>query len=137
MSESLRNCTLVPIPKGQKDPTISDNYRPIALSPTVSKALEWVILLEFSQFFVTNDLQFGFKKGMSTSLCTGLLKNTISHYIHRGSNVFSCFLDASKAFDLVNHCTLFKKLMARGLPTVITHLCILITSRYVVLGFHS
>lgn len=67
-------------------------------------------------FFFTSDLQFGFKKGFSTTLCTGLLKNTISRYVHRGSSVFGCFLDASKAFDLVAHDILFKRLIDRKLP---------------------
>ena len=47
-------------------------------------------------------LQFGFKAGCYTTLCTGVVKNVVSHYIHRGSAVMWCFLDASKAFDLVN-----------------------------------
>jgi len=39
MPELLRDCILVPIPKGNKDPSVSDNYRPIALASTLSKAL--------------------------------------------------------------------------------------------------
>ena len=113
MLKLLRDCTLVPIPKGSKDPTLSENYRPIALAPTLSKALEWCILLAYPQFFVTSGLQFGFKKRMSTSLCTGTVKNIVSHYRFRGSSVFTCFLDASKAFDLVN---LFKRLLDKHMP---------------------
>lgn len=45
MPAALRDCILVPIPKGNKDPTSSDNYRPVALAPALSKALEWSILL--------------------------------------------------------------------------------------------
>ena len=45
------------------------------------------------------------------------MKNIIvSRYINRGSSVLGCFLDASKAFDLVNHEVLFQKLLKRGLP---------------------
>ncbi len=40
MPESLCDCILVPILKGQKDPTCSENYRPIGLAPTLSKILE-------------------------------------------------------------------------------------------------
>ena len=39
------DCILVPIPKDNKDHTKSDNYRGIALAPTLSKLLEWSLLL--------------------------------------------------------------------------------------------
>jgi len=78
MPAALRDCILVPIPKGNKNPTSSDNYRPVALAPALSKALEWSILLLYPNNFTTSDLQFGFKKGMSTALCTGFIKNAVS-----------------------------------------------------------
>ena len=40
MPQLLRNCILIPIPKSGKDPSQSDNYRPIALAPNLSKVLE-------------------------------------------------------------------------------------------------
>ena len=39
-----------------------------------------------------------------------------NEYIHRNSTVYGCFLDASKAFDLVNHKLLFGYLSDRNLP---------------------
>ena len=54
---------------------------------------------------------------MSTSLCTGTVKNVISRYMHGGCPVFACFLDA---FDLVNHEILFQRLVDRGLPSLLT-----------------
>ena len=113
---SLRDCTLLPVPKPTKDPTKIDSYRPIALASTLSKALEWCILIEYGDLLKTSDYQFGFKQGLSTTLCTGCVKNVVSRYVHRGSTVYACFLDASKAFDLVQHDTLFSKLRDRGLP---------------------
>ena len=102
MPYSYRNCVLVPIPKGNKDISSSQNYRLIALSSNLSKILE-KLPLKYEKFFFSNQLQFGFKPGYSTTLCTGMVKNVTSRYIHNGSAVLGCFLDASKAFDMVDH----------------------------------
>ena len=66
--------------------------------------------------FATSPLQFGFKPGLSTELCTGLIKNVTAKYCFNDSPVFGCFLDTSKAFDRVDHCLLFEKLLSRNLP---------------------
>ena len=84
----LRDCTLVPVPKAGKDITLVESYRPIALASTLSKALEWCILLVYERYLSTSDLQFGFKPGFSTSMCTGMVKNVVSRYLHHGSAVF-------------------------------------------------
>ena len=122
MSAALRDCTLVPIPKPNKDSTVSDNYRPIALAPNLSKVLEKCILLKYPTCFKTSDMQFGFKSGFSTELCTGVVKSVITRYLHNETNVFGCFLDASKAFDRVNHAHLFDILLKRGLPCTVLRL---------------
>ena len=114
----LRDCILQLIPKPGKDPTCSDNYRPIALAPTLSKVLKWCILLKYGDSFSTSLLQFGFKPGLSADMCTGLIKNVISRYCFNGSNVFGCFLDASKVFDRVSHLKLFSKLLEKDLPPI-------------------
>ena len=95
----LIDCILQLILKpGGKDPTSPDNYRPIALAPTSSKVLEWCIVLIYGDSFSTSPVQFHFKPGMSADMCTGVIKNVASRYCFNGSNVFGCFLDASKAF---------------------------------------
>ena len=82
--------------------------------------MEWCILLTHSEHFMISELQFGFKLSMSTSLCTGILKNVVARYMHERSSVFACFIDASKAFDLVNHSILFSKLVSKGFPAHLT-----------------
>ena len=104
----------MPIPKSGKDPTDSSSYRAIALAPTISKALEWCLLLQFPDQFSTSDFQFGYK---STSLCSGTVKNVVHHYVHNGSHVYGCLFDA---FDLVRHDILFDRLSHRGLPPLIS-----------------
>ena len=53
---------------------------------------------------------------MSITLCTGLVKNVAAHYMARGSPVYACLLDATKAFDLVDHSLLFQHLLDRKAP---------------------
>ena len=40
-----------------------------------------------------------------------MLKQTVEYYTQRGSHVFACFIDFSKAFDKVNYWKLFNKLL--------------------------
>ena len=52
---------MILILKPGKDPSQSDNYRPIALASNFSKVLEWSIFLDYGSYLSTSDLQFGFK----------------------------------------------------------------------------
>ena len=50
------------------------------------------------------------------------MKAVINRYLNRGSKVYACLIDASKAFDLVDHCVLFKKLLERNMPKPLVRL---------------
>ena len=91
MPKCLRDSVLVPILKSGKNESLSDSYRPISLASTFSKLLENIILVKYSPLFSSSFLQFGFKPGSSTFLCTGLVKNIVSRYIFNDSTVLGYF----------------------------------------------
>jgi exonuclease III len=112
--------TVCPIPKPNKDPTVSNNYRGIALASSLGKVLDYVLLNRYRGKLTTHRNQFGFKRGCSAVQCACVFQETVNHYRQRGSRVYACFLDLSKAFDKVSHVKLMKKLQKRKLPPVIT-----------------
>ena len=95
---------LIPILKDTKgDITDCNNYRPIAITCIMSKILETVILLKYQNILSSTDNQFAFKKKHSADQCIFILKEIIDFYTSNMSPVYICFMDASKAFDRVNH----------------------------------
>ena len=75
---------------------------------------------------VTTDNQFGFKQNHATDLCIFLLKETIQYYKAHGRSIFLTFLDASTAFDHVNHGTLFQCLLERNVPVYMLRILFLL-----------
>ena len=47
------------------------------------------------------------------------MKSVTKYYTKQNSTVFTCFLDAAKAFDRVSHWTLFSKMIKKKVPIVI------------------
>ena len=92
------------------------NYRGISLSPVISKLFETCLSIKFSNYLSSHNLQFGFKKNSSCASAVFVVQQTVDYYIERGSCIYLSTLDASKAFDRVDHNTLFKKLDARNTP---------------------
>ena len=107
---------LVPLVKDKtRNISDKDNYRPIALASVSSKLLELIILHRSKDVFHTSDHQFGFKPAHSTDMAIYAVKEISDYYLRNNSPVFICFLDATKAFDRVNHWKLFDKLLSRGM----------------------
>ena len=117
LPQSLMMTTLTPIIKNKMG-DVSDigNYRPIAISTVSSKIIERLLLSHIEDTLYTTHNQFGFKKKLSTDMAIFTLKQVISYYSEHSSPIFICFLDASKAFDRINHCILFRKLLKRKVP---------------------
>ena len=93
-----------------------DNYRGITLSHVFSYLFEHAILLKTIRYLDSDDLQFGYKKGHSTSHAIYTVKRCIDYFCEHGSHVYASFLDCTKGFDRVSHKGLFLKLIHRKLP---------------------
>ena len=110
LPSTMTDTILVPIIKDKTSNASSKvNYRPIALTSVLSKVFETALLSKLESVFETSDYQFGFKSHHSTDLCIYTLKEIVEYYKSHSTSVYKCFMDASKAFDRVNHWTLFKK----------------------------
>ena len=116
---------IVPIVKDyHADLSSVENYRPITISPIVSKLFEIYLIDKFATFITSDDLQFGFKKGFSCSHALFLLRQTVDHFTSHGSDVFLASLDASKAFDRINHFKLYSILNKTKVPKIFIRIVI-------------
>ena len=87
--QNMLSSVIIPIPKNLRgNLTCSDNYRGISLCSSLCKLIDIIIIDICSDNLVTSDLQFAYKKYHSTSMCTSVMKEVVSHYITRGSNVY-------------------------------------------------
>ena len=59
-------------------------------------------------------------------MCTWTVVETVDYFLRHGGEVFSCMMDMTKAFDLVKHSLMFKKLLDAGLPAIFVRLLIFI-----------
>ena len=110
---AFKSAKIIPIPKNKNTDDVN-NYRPISILSSVSKPLERHIHKHLMQYFETNTLfcssQSGFRLFHSCETALNKLKNAWLTSINNSQMVGSVFLDFRKAFDIVNHAILAKKL---------------------------
>ena len=70
----------------------------------------------FQTFFLSCDSQFGFKKGTGCRNPIYTVRNIVDKCIKGGDTVNVCAIDLTKAYDKVNHNSLYMKLMNRDIP---------------------
>ena len=117
---SILLSTIIPIPKDRVgDMTTSNNYRGIALCALFLKVFEYVILGSQSDALKSSDYQFAYKCNSSTTQCTWVARETINYYKNHGSDVYTCLLDCSKAFDKIRYDVLFHKLIEKEISPLI------------------
>ena len=100
----------------------SKNYRSIAISSLILKILDWIIIILFGSELELDDLQFSYQQNCSTTMCSWLALETISYFNRNGSEVFCTLMDMTKAFDLVQHSVLFRKLIDQKVSMIFIRL---------------
>ena len=108
----------LPLLKPQKPEEETSSYRAIAGSSLILKQFEKTVLEVWGSLLQSDGLQFGYKKGASTTQCTWLVQEVVQHYLRAGSHPIIAVLDNSKAFDLALWDKLFQRLLER-LPAIV------------------
>ena len=95
------------------------NYRPVSLTSVPCKVMEKVIVGGLYRYLEDNlllsDSQFGFRPGRSTSDQLLLTYSDVSSWFNDGLVVDLIFFDFRKAFDVVSHSLLLRKLECLGI----------------------
>ena len=139
--ENMKLAIVKPIYKGKCKYEIV-NYRPISLLPVLSKVLEKIVHSRVVKFLdkhkVLYEGQYGFRGNRGT--CDAILDLTgnIIENIDKGNFTIAVFLDMSKAFDSINHQTLFKKLEFYGLRgNVLSWFTSYLENRYIKVNYRD
>ena len=107
--DAFFRATLVAIlKKSNLDPTLPQNCRPIKISTTLSKVLEYYIL-EKCECHVFSENRFGFIPNRSTMMAAALAHDVATYSVASGSTLFFCSLEAQGAFDTLPHPIIFQK----------------------------
>ena len=82
-------------------------------------------MLVWGHLLSSDSLQFVYKQGTSTTQCSWLVTEVVSHFLRNGTNPILTLLDCSKAFDMCRFDILFGKRLARGVPSIVVRVLIL------------
>ncbi|XP_076659970.1 uncharacterized protein LOC143363244 [Halictus rubicundus] len=103
--ESWKTAKVLPTPKSGNPPDEIPSYRPISLTPAISKVFEAIIQKSIIQHTTDNriipDTQFGFKHKHSTTHAVHKIINDITTNVHTNKIVGACLIDIEKAFDSI------------------------------------
>ena len=113
-----RVANVTPIPKGSSPSVNPEEYRPISITPVLSKVFERMLAKRLHRFIDDAGFlprtQFGFRKGLGTNDALMHIVHNSQSSLDSGREVRLVSLDFSSAFDRVNHKALLYKLRLLG-----------------------
>ena len=116
--DRLKSARVVPVHKEGKKTDV-ENYRPISLLASISKIYEKLMHKRIIKFLDSNeslsDLQYGFRSGRSCEHALLKAQNVLLDSLSKKQISLLLLIDFSKAFDMVEHPILLKKLEHYGI----------------------
>lgn len=103
--DDWKKAKVLPVLKKGKPDSESSSYRPISLTPAISKVYEAVINRTLKTYSERNEIltenQYGFRYKLSTTHALHKVINDINAHLHNDLVVGACLVDLEKAFDSV------------------------------------
>ncbi len=99
--------------------TIRLSQHSIAFTSCITKIYVIIIISKYDHHLGTLSLQCSFQINHYTTKYNLMMTEIVTHYINRESKVYSCFLEAIKAFDMIRYDKLFSMSFYRKMPYII------------------
>jgi hypothetical protein len=116
LPESFKCGLITPVHKKDKPRTLPDGYRRITVTSLVGKIVEKELTSRINNILHPSHskYQYGFTEGASSNNAAFLLSEALADSKTRNKPLFATYMDASKAFDVVDHSSVMNHLYNRG-----------------------
>uniref|UniRef100_A0A669BIH3 Reverse transcriptase domain-containing protein n=1 Tax=Oreochromis niloticus TaxID=8128 RepID=A0A669BIH3_ORENI len=117
----FKSTSIVPIPKNSNPSSLND-YRPVALTPIITKCLEQLVLAHFKSCLppTLDPHQFAYRQNRSTEDAVSIaLHSVLSHLDNNNTYARMLFIDFSSAFNTIHPSQLIRKLTDLGISSLI------------------
>ena len=120
-SQDWKRSVFIPIPN-KGNPKECSDFHTIAFISHASKVMLKILQTRLQQYVNCElpDVQPGFRKGRGTRDQIANIRWIIEKAKEFQKNIYFCFIDYAKAFDCVDHNTLWKILKEMGIPDHLT-----------------
>ncbi len=116
--DCLKIARVAPIPK-VANASNPEEFRPISVTPALSKVLEYWLLEQLRPYIQPHDLQFGFRQNSGTDCALLTLQHQVAVGLDscpKAARALVISFDVYRAFDQINHNVLIAALQRREVP---------------------